>query len=156
MKPLNSSITDLDPDLKRIYEVAVPRYDAKYPLGPRIEMNETSRNELIQDAYHAQGRVNLAPLNELRKKAGLPAIGLEEARNVISNARYGQSPHNFLPSRAFDTRATHKGFYIGLSSPYFRFWLVCKEVADEMDIAITWGGTWKDWPHIELTHWRSM
>lgn len=153
---LNRSIKALNPDLVKVYEVAVPRYDKKFPLGPRMSLNETSRNELVQNAYYLQGRVNLAPLNEARAKAGLPAIGLEEARHIVSNAKYGQSAHNFPLARGFDMKAENRGLYIGDRGPYYRFWIVFKEVADEMGVPVVWGGTWKDWPHIELRDWRTM
>jgi hypothetical protein len=154
--PLNNSIKDLHPDLVRIYKIALERYNKKYPLGPTISLNETSRNELIQAAYYAQGRVNLAPLNKLREKAGLWPLKLEEARNVISNAEYGESSHNFPLSRAFDVKAEKDGEYVSSKTPYLFFWLICSEVARQLQIEITWGGTWKDWPHIELKNWKKL
>jgi peptidoglycan L-alanyl-D-glutamate endopeptidase CwlK len=154
--PLNNNIEDLDPQLRRVHKIALERYEKKYPLGPKITLNETSRNELIQDAYHAQGRVNLVPLNALRKKAGLWPIELEEARNVISNAKFGQSPHNFLPARAYDIALYKNGVYLGTSPYYLYYWLIASEVAQQLQIEIVWGGTWKDYPHIELKRWKSM
>lgn len=153
---LNNSTRALHPDLLRVYLAALPIYKQRHPQGPSISLNETSRSEPIQTAYYMQGRVNLAPLNALRKKAGLWAIGLAEARNRVSNARYGESSHNFELSRAFDLRAERKGVYLGDRAAYEPFWLICKEVAKALGIAITWGGNWKDWPHIELTNWRTM
>lgn len=155
-KVLNDNLEDLDPQLQRIFKIALERYEKKYPLGPKISLNETHRNELIQTAYKAQGRVNLAPLNELRKKAGLWPLKLEEARNVISNADFGESPHNFLPARSFDIKAEKYGVYLQSSPYYLYFWLICDEVAKQLRIEIVWGGTWKDYPHIELKHWRKM
>jgi peptidoglycan L-alanyl-D-glutamate endopeptidase CwlK len=154
--PLNSRIEDLHPDLARLYKISLERYEKKYPLGPKITLNETYRNQLIQDAYHAQGRMNLAPLNALRQKAGLWPLKLEEARETVSNAKFGQSPHNFLPSRAFDVRAEKDGKYIGGKSPYFYFWLIVMETAQQLRMEVVWGGQWQDWPHVELKHWRKL
>ena len=74
-----------------------------------------------------------------------------------SKAHYGQSPHNFEPSLAFDF------------TPYPCDWndiegfkrvaKVIMDCANELDIDITWGGDFtnlKDYPHIELTNWKEL
>jgi hypothetical protein len=155
---LNNSPKSLHPDLYRVYSAGLIIYRNDYPKAPFIDLNETFRNEAIQTAYFAQGRMLLAQINKLRALAGLPSIKIEEASKVVSNARYGNSAHNFELSRAFDVRATERGTgrYLGDRAPYERFWLCCKEAADAMKILITWGGTWDDWPHIELTNWKHL
>jgi peptidoglycan L-alanyl-D-glutamate endopeptidase CwlK len=72
-----------------------------------------------------------------------------------SRAHFGQSAHNWSPAVAVDV------------VPYPLDWEDTKafqalahvvlETAKELDIPITWGGSWatlKDMPHYELTPWR--
>jgi hypothetical protein len=78
-----------------------------------------------------------------------------------SKAGFGQSPHNYAPALAVDV------------IPYpFHGW-DDKDIVDDLrriagvvisegkclGVKITWGGNWrsfKDWPHLELTNWRSI
>lgn len=154
---LNNSLKDLHPDLIRVHGAGLIIYKTDNPDGPIITVNETSRSKAIQDAYFARSRESIAEVQRLYKAAGLYGIGPKEAAIKNSNARFGQSAHNFVPSRAFDARAEdRRGHYLGERKHYEPFWLACKEAADALDIDVTWGGAWRDWPHIELTRWRTL
>lgn len=74
-----------------------------------------------------------------------------------SNAHFGQSPHNYLPALAMDILPYPVDF-----KNLNRFIEQADKVlaiAAKLKINITWGGNWhtlKDFPHFELTNWRSM
>ena len=154
---LNNSIKSLHPLLAAVYSLAAPRYAKAHPTGPRLGLNETSRSQAIQTAYYARGRQSVAEVQRLYKAAGLYAIGKAEAAIRNSNAQYGQSAHNFDPARGFDLRLTDaKGNYIGDEAAYRAVWAYIQAAAIELNTLVVWGGTWKDWPHVELRHWRTM
>lgn len=162
--PLDNSIEHLHPKLKLLYTEAKARYiqrnpaTKENPAPPRPRLNETSRSAAIQNAYYAQGRIkDVATVNKLRKDAGLWNISADENKYRVTNAKYGQSAHNFALSRAWDIAFVNaKGQYIDKPALYKDFWLVVAEVAAEMGIAVTWGGTWGDNPHTELKGWRTL
>lgn len=72
-----------------------------------------------------------------------------------SHAHFGQSAHNWQPSVALDVvpyplNWTDTAAFQALAKVVLR-------KAKELDIPITWGGSWetlKDMPHYELTPWR--
>jgi len=74
----------------------------------------------------------------------------------VTNARAFQSPHNYLPSLAFDL-----GF---LKSDKSLDWSIInfKNFADiltSIDTRIEWGGSWikfKDNPHYQLKGWKTF
>lgn len=77
-------------------------------------------------------------------------------REKKSKARFGQSPHNFKPSRAVDI------------TPYPLDWndieafkkmgAAVMAAAEKCGVALTWGATFsfRDYPHFELKNWRNM
>lgn len=154
---INNKREDLHPDLLRVYDATLPKYKAAYPGGLFVSLNETSRSEAVQTAYFARSRETVLEVQRLYKAAGLYAIGAAEAKEHNTNARYGQSSHNFPKGRALDIRVTDaKGNYKDSPETCRRFWLLFKAEADRLKVPVTWGGTWKDWPHIELTYWRTL
>lgn len=154
---INRSLSALHPDLVRVYEATLPKYKAAYPGGLVVSLNETSRSKAVQDAYFSRSRFPVLEVQRLYRLAGLYAIDKDEAKQKNTNARYGGSAHNFDPSRAFDIELTDaKGRYVDSPETCRAFWLLYKAEADALGIPVTWGGTWKDWPHIELTNWRTL
>ena len=74
-----------------------------------------------------------------------------------SNARFGQSPHNFDPSRAFDAAP----FPIDWDDikRFNELGEVIKQAGLTVGVPVTWGGDFKslkDRPHFELTNWRNL
>lgn len=155
---LNNSLKALHPDLVRVQAGGAKLYAYRYPKGPKLSVNETSRSQPVQDAYFSVTREPVAKVKELYKAAGLYAIGDKEAAGPKkTNAKYGQSSHNFPLGRAFDSRLVDaNGKYVGDAEAYKRVWECMRDAAIVLDVKVTWGGTWDDGPHIELTDWRTI
>lgn len=62
----SNKLTDLHPDLARVYAEAKADYLAQHPGGLRPQLGETYRSAAVQTAYYAQGRQPLASINALR------------------------------------------------------------------------------------------
>lgn len=86
----------------------------------------------------------------------------EDAQNKakaggFSKAAFGQSPHNYKPSFAFDAYS----YPIDVNDTTRQKPLAdaMKAAAARVQVHITWGGdfkSFKDRPHFELTHWRLL
>ena len=119
-------LEDLHPTLVHAYKKADAQFNATHN-DVHVIIVCTYRNNAMQEAY-------------FRK------------RPKITNARAGQSPHNFYPSLAFDI-AFLENKKLSYKAKYF------KEFADIIALygGITWGGNFKnliDLPHFELTNWK--
>lgn len=158
--PASKRIEDLNPDLAAVYAEAKAAYIAAHPGGLRPQLSETARPPLVQTAYYAQGRQSLAEINKLRHLAGLNPIGAVEAGRKITNAKAGQSPHNFQPSRAFDVMLVNPdGSANWVDANYLHFAEYVKAAAAKLKIAVSQGAYWKsfrDMPHTELLAWKTM
>jgi hypothetical protein len=158
--PTSNRIEDLHPDLARVYAEAKAAYIAAHPGGLRPRLGETARPAAVQTAYYAQGRQPLAEINRLRHIAGLAPIGTVEAGRKITNAQAGQSPHGFLPARAFDVQLQKPSGEIDWTeSAYTGFAAYVKVAAEKLHVAVSIGAYWpkfKDTPHTELLNWRKM
>ena len=145
----------LHPTLKKAYENAKAAYIAKHPDLPRPILIFTHRADAVQAAFFAQGRQTLAAVNALRKAAGLYLLNARENGRKVTNAKPGQSPHNFLPALAFDVAFTpNGGKTIDWSEPHFhRFAPFVLQYP-----GLEWGGAWKtfvDLPHFQLRLWKN-
>ena len=158
--PTHNEIELLHPDLQKVYTAAKATYIRDHPGGLRPRLGETYRPANVQLAYHAQGRKPLADINALRRAAGLAPIGAAEARKIITNALPGQSAHGFNPARAFDVQLVKPNGEIDWSdAPYYAFARYVEAAAAKLDVAVSIGALWpkfKDAPHTELLHWRTM
>ncbi len=76
-------------------------------------------------------------------------------KNGFSNAKFGQSAHNYVPALGFDFGPSN---YPGHDRDYADLWAIFYKAASELGIAVTWGGRWKrkDLGHIELTNWKNI
>lgn len=73
-----------------------------------------------------------------------------------SKAHFGESPHNYVPAIALDVVPWPLD-WDDLKS-FRALGKVVKAKAVELDIPISWGGDWKsfkDYPHYELSPWRT-
>ena len=131
-KPFESRLLeDLHPSLVNTYSMAEAAFN-KVHNDVHVIIVCTYRNNAMQNVYFNK-------------------------RPKISNAKGGESPHNYYPSRAFDIAFVKVGKReLDYSPKYF------KEFADIV-LGITtdtsWGGNWKgfkDAPHFELTNWRQI
>ena len=81
-----------------------------------------------------------------------------------SNAKFGQSPHNYHPSLAVDiipypVPKTSNGEWDNNSEIWDDMSMLVKEISKELGIDITWGGDFKslvDKPHFEIANWKSL
>lgn len=72
-------------------------------------------------------------------------------RDGKSNAKFGKSPHNYIPVMALDIFFLVDGkYYLDLK------WL--ENIANTAPSNIAWGGVWKmvDGPHFEIKNWKSL
>lgn len=137
---LNRNLNDAHPILKDAYEYSVREWSKRYPKAndPKVMLNEVHRTLEVQRAYYAQGRQPLAKINELRALAKLPAIGVKEAKKVVTKLLPGKSKHGLKPSRAIDA-------LIIVFSQISNKIELYKEFADIMrdrQPSIVWGGDW--------------
>ena len=136
----------LHPDLVRVWLEAGKRWEAKG--GANVFLTCTHRNNEAQTELYEQGRT----------KRGA----------VVTWAKAGQSPHNYLPSFAFDVafrKSDGKALDWGRTN-FINFAHLFMQVADEMGVLITWGADWNndrkqdltktDLPHFELRNWRKL
>lgn len=77
----------------------------------------------------------------------------EEAfRRGASKAQFGQSPHNYFPSRAVDVWFNERGRAVWDS-------LKLQEMAERLPAELEWGGYWKelvDAPHFQEREWKTV
>ncbi len=74
-----------------------------------------------------------------------------------SHAMWGQSAHNFEPSLAVDC-APHPLDWEDITA-FTQMAAIILSHATALGIKMTWGGSWKtlkDYPHFELTDWKTM
>lgn len=73
-------------------------------------------------------------------------------REGKSKAKFGKSPHNYLPALAIDIFFLVEGkYYLDMK------WLM--KIAGELPSSIQWGGNFKslkDGPHFERIEWQNM
>lgn len=124
---------ELHSELAAVYEVAALKYKTLYPNDPQPFITCTHRTDEEQNALYAIGRT-------VKGK-------------IVTNAQAGQSPHNFMPSMAFDIGFITLDKKLSWDKKYF------KKFADCIDSdSVEWGGNWKflDVPHFELKAWKTL
>lgn len=128
---------DLHPELKAIYEFAEREYKRIYPNDAVPFLTCTYRDNQEQSEIYAQGRTT-------------GKIG-----RIVTNAKAGQSPHNFKPAPAFDI-AFKKGNVLDWNNQLFeRFNSIIQR---QFVGKVTWGGNFSfvDLPHFELSNWKTL
>jgi peptidoglycan L-alanyl-D-glutamate endopeptidase CwlK len=78
-------------------------------------------------------------------------------RKGVSKAHWLQSAHDYSPSFACDCAPVPLN-WSDLNS-FHNMADAIKKAANELNIPIVWGGDWKsikDYPHFELSDWRSL
>lgn len=84
----------------------------------------------------------------------LYARGRSKKGQIVTNAKGGESPHNFLPAQAFDVGFKNKDGSLSWSLSLFKSF---SEIMLRHDPTLVWGGNWntiKDFPHFETPDWR--
>lgn len=138
---------DLHETCVQAHEMASARYKEKYPNDPQPFLTCTHR-----------------PNEEQQKIFDQPHNGKDDNGNGIiddksekvTQARPGESPHNYSPSFAWDI-----GFINPLtqkmdwSMKYFEQYAACvKEISTAIECGIFW--KFKDAPHFELKGWKNL
>jgi peptidoglycan L-alanyl-D-glutamate endopeptidase CwlK len=121
---------DLRLELVQAYEKGLAKYIALYP-------NETQ------------------PFITCTYRSGEEQNKLYNSTPKVTNAKAGQSPHNYNPSFAFDIGFIGVDKKMDWNTKLFTNFANCvKSVSD----VIVWGGDWlkfKDAPHFELKAWKT-
>lgn len=131
---------DLHRDLVEAYEYAEAKFLSLHPLWAKPILTQTHRPNEIQDEYYKVGRTT-----------GNKGV-------TITNAKGGQSPHNYLPALAFDV-AFKAGK--GLDWSESNFIEFARIILEKYSDTIVWGGFFKsmkggDKPHFELKNWKKL
>lgn len=124
---------DLHPELARRWESARAEFTEKYSDLPEVFLTCTYRSRVDQAKSYAQGRT--------------------DPGKIVTNARPGQSLHNYYPALAFDI-AFKRGKETFWDLPLFE-----KFAALAKPLGLEWGGDWqrfKDNPHFQPPNfdWR--
>lgn len=131
------------------YDKACIDWDIKYPELARPFITWTFRNEKEQNDLFFVGR-------DVSGKIINKAV-------LKTNARWLQSPHNYLPSYAFDIAFISKDGKLDWTHDLFeKFWHIIKVIEPQ----IAWGYDWNgndikdkndfDAPHYELRIWKTL
>jgi len=119
--------------------------------GVEVLVTCTLRSNEEQEALYAQGREDVAKVNQLRRIAGMPPLGSEN--RIVTHARPGYSLHNF--GLAFDVVPLDAGKPIWDDShpAWQRIGNMGKEAG------IEWAGDWKrfkEYPHFQYSSGLSL
>ncbi len=121
--------------------------------GIPVRLTSTLRTLPQQEALYAQGRLSRAEVNRLRQVAGWPALSALERNRMVTNARPGDSWHNW--GRAFDLvpMQRHQNLLPHWASPW---WKKLGELGKA--VGLEWGGEWRkpDRPHFQDTGIKSL
>jgi len=122
---------DLHGILKEAYYKACDMYKVKFPNDPQPFVTCTYRSNDEQNALY-------------------------NSKPKVTNAKAGESPHNYRPALAFDIAFVTLKKTLSWDNKYF------KQFADILNIVeprIEWGGSWssfKDAPHYQLNGWQNF
>jgi peptidoglycan L-alanyl-D-glutamate endopeptidase CwlK len=121
---------DLRLELVQAYEKGLAKYIALYPNEPQPFITCTYRSGEEQNKLY-----NSTP--------------------KVTNAKAGQSPHNYNPSFAFDIGFIGVDKKMDWNTKLFTNFANCVKLVSDV---IVWGGDWlkfKDAPHFELKAWKT-
>lgn len=130
-------LAQLHPELAKRWKLAAAEYKLRYPGKPQPHLATTFRSRAEQAEAYATGR------------RGIPG----EKR--ITNAKPGESLHNYLPALAFDVFFPTPIDQVGYGDD--GLFILFAQIAKGYGLA--WGGDWpgfKDRPHFEPPNysWR--
>lgn len=142
----SKSITNLSPLLAYAFGKAEAGFIQKYPDAPKPILTCTHRSPAEQTALFNQ------PTD---KKDNNGNGKIDEPAERVTNAKAGESPHNYDPSFAFDVAFLNKDKSLDWSVKWFDLFAPFVLATP----GVTWGGKFKtliDRPHFELTDWRKL
>ena len=126
---------DLHPKLVQIFEIVLVKWLQMYPSLPVPFLSCTFRSKAEQNLLYAQGRTRKG--------------------KIVTKAKAGESPHNYLPALAFDIAFKKADGELDWNENLFLKF--ANIVASETKV-VNWGGHFKgfkDFPHFELTNWEA-
>ncbi|MGV3560776.1 M15 family metallopeptidase [Larkinella arboricola] len=140
------SISDLHPQLAYVFGKAEAEWLLLNPTAPKPFLTATFRSNDEQNALYNQPR---------DKKDNNGDGKIDDKAEFVTNAKAGQSPHNYQPALAFDIAFRNAKGGTDYTVKWFDQFakLVLKTPG------ITWGGNFKsliDRPHFELTDWQKQ
>lgn len=138
---------DLNPILVAAFDKAVAIWPVKHPELPHPFLTCTNRSDEEQNKTFFIGR---------------DATGkVLDKRLIVTNARAGQSPHNYNPSAAFDIGFVDSRGQMDWAHHLFEKF---RDIICEIEPLVVWGYDWNgnkirdkndfDAPHFELKDWR--
>lgn len=140
---------DLHPTAAQAFDLAIAEYNRNYPTGPKPFLTCTYRPDAEQNADYLKGRDEAGHIIDKGK--------------IITNAKAGQSPHNFNPSFAFDIAFTDSRGQLDWKAENFKNFNTCLM---KVSSSMTWGYDWNhngkvdtndfDKPHWEITNWKTL
>lgn len=113
----------------------------------------TRRSAQAQEALYAQGRADIGLVNKLRVECGLPAISEEENRRRVTNARAGDSLHQY--GVALDVVPLSAGKPVWDAGA--AIWQCVGAIGEQ--VGFEWAGRWKrfrEMPHFQFTGGLSL
>lgn len=145
---MSRDIKHLNAVLASAHPKAAAEFKKRYPDLPQPFICQTHRSNEEQDRTFFIGR---------------DATGkVLDKRLIRTNARAGQSPHNFNPSFAYDVAFAKPGQSADYSHHLFAKYA---EIVIKIEPLIVWGYDWNgnkkrdkndfDAPHFELKDWKS-
>ena len=130
------SKNDLHPTLVTAYELAEHKFRTLYPEASQVFITCTYRSDAEQEALYAKGRT--------------------EKGSKVTNARAGQSPHNYNPSFAFDIAFIGLNKKLDWNDDLFKKFADCiKQLAPNVECGIDWSKL-PDAPHYQLKNWKTF
>lgn len=131
---MSRRLEDLHPLLVGVWKAALEVWKIKHPDGPEVIITYTNRSNEEQNRLYAQGRTTKGP--------------------IVTRAKAGQSPHNYLPSYAFDI-AFKEGNKLNWDIKFFNeFAAIVRQQPNGEKVL--WGDAFGDKPHFELRGWKNM
>ncbi len=120
---------DLRIELANAYDKAANEFHVQYPNEPQPFITCTFRSNEEQDK-------------------------LFNSKPKVTNAKAGQSPHNFNPSFAFDIAFITVDKKVSWDDKLFKKFAA---IIKQQSVLVDWGGDFKvfmDGPHFELKNWK--
>lgn len=136
---------DLHNILVSAYEKACEAYKKEHPSLPQPFLTCTFRSDAEQEALFNQpsdGKDN--------NQNGI----IDEKSEKVTQARAGQSPHNYKPAPAFDIAFITVKQTLSWDIVNFKLFA---DIIKEIEPLLEWGGDWKfkDAPHFQLKNWKN-
>lgn len=127
-------IEDLHPILQEATKKAILLFKERHPSLAQPMLSCTHRPNKEQDELFEQGRT-------------LPG-------KKVTNAKGGQSPHNFMPALAKDIAFMNQNKQLDWNLNLFKLYA---DIIMEVEPLVVWGGNFRslpDSPHFELKDWK--